>query len=263
MNHFAYLAAGRHDVCVQALYAACSALAFRGGAAATVHVFTDTPEFFNPIAGAIELIEITPEIMREWRGPSDFVLRAKLCVSLKMMEMYPQDPTFLIDADTFFYREYAELLSRVGPQDAVLHRKEYHVATHPTGQLIKFRRHVGRVKFRGKPLDLSIDMWNSGVTGVHPAQRERLEEAIEIIDLIAPHYRKPFIDQYAVSLCLKDLHLHSADEFIFHYWNQKAEYMPEMERRLDRWRTMPLEDSLAEMRAKRIELPVTGAGQSG
>ena len=128
--------------------------------------------------------------------------------------------------------------------------------THPTGQLRRFRRRMGKFRFRGSAIDLNADMWNSGAIGLHPSQFHLLHTALAFIDAISPHYKKQLVEQYAVAYFLqKNAQVRPCDDVLFHYWAQKPEYQAAIEPRLEKWRSMPLAGALAELRAQRILLP--------
>src|SRR5438552_4020922 len=51
--HLLYVACGRADISVQALYAAYSALAYQGSLNLSIHIYTDDLASFHPLAGHI------------------------------------------------------------------------------------------------------------------------------------------------------------------------------------------------------------------
>ncbi len=256
MEHLIYLACGQHDVQVQALYAAYSALAWKGALALEVHVYTDTPGVFQSLTGRIQVHELTVERVRAWRGPGNYPFRIKIAALAEAAREHSDDRILFADSDTFFLADFAPVFARIGPGSAVLHRKEYPVMNHPTGQLQRFRRRMSKFHFRGSTIDLNADMWNSGAIGLHPSQFHLLHTVLAFIDAISPHYKKQLVEQYAVAYFLqKNAQLHACDDVLFHYWAQKAEYQQVIEQRLAKWKLMPLEEALAELRVSRILRP--------
>jgi hypothetical protein len=256
MEHVVYLACAHRNVRVQALYAAYSALAWKGALELAVHVYTDAPAVFEPLAGGIQVHALGAEKLRAWRGPGRYPFRIKIAALAEAAREHPEGRVLFADSDTFFFAEFAPVFARIGVGSAVLHRKEYPVLTHPTGQLERFRRRMSKFVFRGSPIDLSADMWNSGAIGLHPSQFPLLHTVLAFIDTISPHYKKQLVEQYAVAYFLqKNAQLHACDDVLFHYWAQKAEYQQVIEQRLQAWKPMPLESALAELRENRIVLP--------
>ena len=256
MEHLIYLACGQRNVRVQALYAAYSALAWKGTLDLKVHVYSDAPEAFQPVADRVELHPLSMEKVRAWRGPGNYPFRIKIAALAEAAREHGEERVLFSDSDAFFFADFAPVFTRIGPGQAVLHRKEYPVASHPTGQLQRFRKRMAKFHFRGSAIDLNADMWNSGAIGLDPSQFHLLHTVLAFIDTISPQYKKQLVEQYAVSYFLqKNAQVQACDDVLFHYWAQKAEYQPKIEEWLERWKSMPMEASLAELRAGRIELP--------
>jgi len=256
MEHLIYLACGRRDVHVQALYAAYSALAWQGALELKAHVYTDAPRVFQPLTSRLQVHELTAETVRAWRGPGNYPFRIKIAALAEAAREHAEERVLFADSDTFFRADYAEVFACIGPANAVLHRKEYAVLTHSTEQLGRFRRRMNRFHFRGSAIDLNADMWNSGAIGLHPSQFHLLHTVLAFIDAISPHYKKQLVEQYAVAYFLqKNARVHACDDVLFHYWAQKPEYQAEIEPRLQRWKSMALAEALAELRAQPIVLP--------
>jgi hypothetical protein len=256
--HLAYLACGPEEIRVQARYAALSALAWRGDRELELHVYTDHAPGFAALAGEprVEIVEVGPERERAWRGPEDLVFRMKPCIALDLARRFPQDRIGLVDADTFFVADVGRLAERIEPGRAVMHLREYHVATHRSDQMRKFRRHVGPLEFRGRPVDLDAFMWNSGVMALHPAQFPLLDEWLAFVDAIYPRYRKAFVEQYGIGLLLqKHAEVVPCDDLVFHYWFQKDEYVAAIRGQLAALDALPPAGRAAHLREHRLALP--------
>ena len=181
----------------------------------------------------------------------------KLALLSETLRQDSASAAMCVDADTFFIHDYIPLLNRIDARNAVMHIREWHVASAPTGQLRRFRRNMQRLHFGEGLIDLNVYMWNSGVVGLHPACLHTLDEALAFMDEVWAQYRKPFVEQFAVSAFLQKakITIHPADEYLFHYWYQKPEYQRAIEERLARWRDLPVESALDELRRDRILLP--------
>jgi hypothetical protein len=256
MDHIVYLACGHRNVRIQALYAAYSALAWKAGLELAIHVYTDAPAAFQPLAGHVQIHELTADKVRSWRGPGDYPFRIKIAALAEAAREHAEERVLFADSDTFFFAPIAPVFARIGPGNAVLQRREYAVLTHPTGQLRRFRRRMRKFRFRGSAIDLNAEMWNSGAIGLHSSQFHLLQTALAFIDTVSPHYKKQLVEQYAVAYFLqKNAQVHACDDVMFHYWAQKPEYQAAIEPRLQKWRSMPLSGALSELRAERILLP--------
>lgn len=254
--HIATQAYGSEEIRVQALYAAWSALAWRGDRDVAVHVYTDAPEEFAPLAAAIDVCPMSPARIAEWRGPVDFVHRLKAAMVQDVVRRFPAEPLLYVDADVFFTRPVDEVFSRIGPGRGVLHLKEYEVATSDKPQMRKFRRALSRLTFRGKPIDLTAAMWNAGAMGMDPAQFGIVQDWLAFIDEVYPHYRRGLVEQYSCGYFLqKATTVSPCDDVLFHYWYQKEDYVAAIRAELEVLRARPLEEALAHLRDHRLALP--------
>jgi hypothetical protein len=255
--HLVLQAYGLDEIRVQGLYAAWSALAHRGELPLTVHVYTDTPEFFAPLAGnGLEARALSEEEIRAWKGPCNFVHRLKAEMIREMVRRFPGDRLLYLDADVIVTRPMASVFERIAPGAAVMHLREYSVASRRSEQLRKFRKYMGRLAFRNAPIDLTGDMWNAGAIGIHPAQFGVVDTWIAFIDTIYPKYPRGLVEQYGISLFLqRAAAVTPCDAEVFHYWFQKDEYVAAIGRELELLRARPFADAAAHLRAHPVSLP--------
>jgi hypothetical protein len=253
--HLLTQAYGSSEIRAEALYCAWSSLAWADGAPLVFHVFTDEPEAFAPLAGHLAIELITPERIRAWRGPQDFVHRVKPEIIREIAARFPDEQLLYVDADAFFTGPLARVLGRIGPGRSVMHTREYPVASHTSPQITKFRRDLASVTFRGAAIDLSFDMWNAGVLGLDPAQFDGLGEWLEFIDEVYPRCSRFLVEQLAISRILqRDSRLAAVDDVVFHYWFQRNDHRVAIRRALDVLATLPFEQSLEHLRANPIRL---------
>lgn len=259
MHRLLYLAYGREDIRTQALYAAMTALAHRGELPLAVHVLTDEPAAFAPVAGRVELHGATAAEVAGWIGPEGFALRAKPAVLGEFVRRFPSEPVLLADADTFFVAGVGRAFERIAPGAAVLWEREYPVSTSDTALMHRFRRHLRRARFRGAPVDLAVDMWNSGAVGLHPAQFALAGEWLAFVDEVYPATRRWILEQFAISWVLQKagVAVSPCDDVLHHYWFEKPAHLAAVRAALERARALPLDHALAVIRANPIDLPRT------
>lgn len=257
MHRLLYVAYGREDLLAQARYAAMSALAHAGGLPLAIHVVTDAPRTFAPLAGRIELHPATAADVSAWLGRDRFPLRVKPAVFHELAARYPSDPLLLADADTFFVGDVARAFERIRPGAAVLWEREYPVATSETALMYRFRRKLRRARFHGAPVELAVDMWNSGAVGLHPAQFPLVDDWLAFVDAIYPPTRRWILEQFAISWVLQraGVALSPCDDVLVHYWFDKPGHSAAVAAALERTSALPLEDALASIRAGPIDLP--------
>jgi hypothetical protein len=247
---------GLDEVRVQALYAAWSALAYADGEPLSVHVYTDDPAFFAPLGGALELRALSRDDIRSWRGPLDFTHRLKAMMIREMTRRHPADRLLYLDADMFFVAPVRPVFERITPAGSVMHEREYNVGTRESSQIRRFRKHMGRLSFRARPVDLGGDMWNAGAVGIHPSNFHVVDAWLEFIDTLYPSYRRGLVEQYGVSLLLqRSTKVSPCTDEVVHYWAQKDDYVAAIRAELELLRELPPADALAHLRASRIALP--------
>jgi hypothetical protein len=255
--HLVTQAYGKEEILTEALYAAWSALAWRGDLPLDVHVYTDDAAAFAPLGREVDVRVLSPAEIAAWRGPHDFIHRLKAEMIRDVVRRFPGEKLVYVDADVFFTGPLAPLVERIAPGRAVMHLREYPVATHRSSQMKKFRAHMSPLRFRGKPIDLTRDMWNAGVVGMDPAQFGIVDEWIEFIDAIYPHYKRGLVEQYGIGhLLQREAEVRPTDDVVFHYWFQKDDYVAAIRRELDLLRAEPLEASLGRLRENVLRLPV-------
>jgi hypothetical protein len=257
MHRLLYVAYGRDDVRTQALYAATTALAHAGELPLAIHVVTDAPERFAPLAGRAEIHLATAAEVATWVGPERFNLRVKPAVFGEFVRRHPSDPVLLADADTFFVGDVARAFERIRPGKAVLWEREYAVAASDTALMHRFRRRLRGAKFRGAPIDLCVDMWNSGAVGIHPAQFPLVDDWLAFVDEVYPATRRWILEQFAISWVLQrsGVAISPCEDVLVHYWFDKPGHAAAVDAALARVRALPLDEALARIRASPIDLP--------
>ncbi len=168
---------------------------------------------------------------------------------LEMARRCPADRLLFLDADTFWVRAPHRMLPRIAPGRSVMHAREEHLGDRSDRHMRNLRRRLGRLTFRGAPVDVDRWMWNSGAIGLDPSMFGVLEDWVAFIDEVIPHYRRPIVEQYSLGLLLQQRgEVVACDDYLFHYWYQKDEYMAAVRRELEVLRTLPREEALTRVR---------------
>jgi hypothetical protein len=260
-SHLVYLAVGNNPALhAQAAYAMLSALAFKGEAPVEIHLFTDVARESTDVAGLSPLLkdQITLDSLPPARiaslvpGAYD-PYRLKLAVLREIALRFPSDASIFCDADTFFLAPYASLLDRITGGARVLHRLEYNIGAHPTPQMKKFRRALHAAGLNNS----AQAMWNSGVIGLPPHSAPLLDAALETLADLSPHTPKKYLaEQFSISRALSEQSPpQPAEDFLFHYWFQKADYTRAIQDRLAAWQQITLAEACARLRVNPLQLP--------
>jgi hypothetical protein len=256
-DRLVYIATGREEFLVQAEYAVRSALAWRGDHDLEVLVYTDQPERFARLDARLRPVVVSPGEMRAWRGRWDFFYRVKPIVVGEALRAGGDGKAILIDADTYFVAPVAGAFARFGPGRAVMHLREYHVGTHATGQMRKFRRRMGRSRFRGDAVEVDFWMWNSGAVGLDASDTALIDDWIAFVDEVYPTNPKPIVEQYGLSLLLqgRGMPIAALDDLLVHYFHDKDRHVEAIREILRHVAPLPEAERDARLRETRIRFP--------
>jgi hypothetical protein len=250
---------GHPNLQLQAGYALLSALAFGGDAPPAFTIYTDAPAWFAPFAAQSRIQLLDQSRIAALTAGSGDPYHLKLAAIRDAAQQSPHTPMLFCDADTFFTAPYAALAQQLHAGSRILHRPEYAIATHPTSQMRKFRRSLRKAGLQDTLSGLF--MWNSGVVGLPAHSAHVIDEALAILERLTPHTKKKYLaEQFSISLAMQTgatvtAPVVAADNFVFHYWHQKAAYTRAIQQRLDQWRDWPIADQLAALRAQPLALP--------
>jgi hypothetical protein len=241
----------------QALYSALSALAHGGHAPPAIHVYTDAPEAFSRLGERAAVTVLSRETFEGWALPAGYHHRAKPAAIRDLGRRHPGDRILFADADTVFSGPPSALFERMGPRAAVMHQREYNVATSDLAVMHRFRRHLGRATFRGAPVALDLDMWNSGAVGLHPDLLPLVDDWLAYLDEVFPQVKRWVLEQYALVtvLAAHGVAIREAADVLVHYWFDKDAYSSAVGAALDRTAAWPLDQALAHVRENPIALP--------
>lgn len=231
---FAVLAFGpRHEIHARTAWALL-AIAVHAPPGAAVAVYTDRPELYRWLAGAVTVRAVGADELRAWKGPQDFFFRVKI-MALRDLIAAGADPAVLVDGDTAARLPLAELLTRLVAEGPCMHVFEQDLST-------TRRRNDRRIwaALRGRTvgglvLDGQAPMWNAGVVGLAgPGRGETIARILAVADdLLAAIPGLWTAEQFAFSLVLsRHGGLFAAEPWFAHYYDNKAAWDHAIDRRL-------------------------------
>jgi hypothetical protein len=238
----------------QALYSALSALAHGGDRPVAVHVYTDAPEAFSRLGERAVVTEVSRETFGSWALPARYHHRAKPAAIRDLAHRHPGDRILFADADTVFAGPASALFERMEPGAAVMHQREYNVGTSELAVMHRFRRHLKKATFRGAPVALHLDMWNSGAVGLHPDLFPLVDDWLAYLDEVFPQVKRWVLEQYALVSVLQErgIAIREAADVLVHYWFDKDAYSAAVDGALARTASWPLERALEYVRENPI-----------
>lgn len=191
-----------------------------------VHVITTTPSFYQHLKSKIDLIPISEQTLKEWRGKHDFFWRCKIKAIEHIAEKYPGQDLMYLDGDTFLIDSLLPIKQKLNEGYGMMHLDEGHPKDMMTKSLSMWKTVKGR-NYGGITIGEKHDMWNAGVVAIPGKKlKETVQLALQICDGMLDDEAEPIvIEQYSLSIALYErTHLIEAKSWIGHYWGNKEEW---------------------------------------
>jgi hypothetical protein len=213
------------------LQAAFSAISFlqESGEVDSINIITDAAPFYKHLSDHVNIIDISAETIKEWKGPHDFFWRIKIKAIQQLTGMYPGSPVVYLDTDTFLYKNITSLKTALQSGRAFMHEDEGALSalTDKTSKRT-WRALEGRT-FGGLAMQPTDHMWNAGVVSTPNNKNGKdIELALQICDeMCAGGVPFRLVEQYSLSLALNHIYtLGDATPWIAHYWRNKEDWNP-------------------------------------
>lgn len=226
MNYLVYLAFGGEDYYNETLFSLLSYYRHHPDGENTVVIYTDAPDFFGSrIPRKIDIIETTPEQIKEWKGKKDYPYRVKLKVLQDAVSRF-NDNIIYVDTDTVFTNNITTLFKMVSEGAMLMDACEGPLRENNGGIARKMkkilrRQSVFNVPGSSIPVNLTdgFVVWNSGCVGFNRASvDDKLDNAVKLMDILFETYPLYTMEQIALTYYFEQGNLHEAKNHIHHYW---------------------------------------------
>jgi hypothetical protein len=225
-----YLAHGREDILNQAIFSLVSLFSkLKETSPLKIVIVTDRKKYFEDyLTGRVEIIEVSADQIKKWRGANDFVHRVKI-EAVRAVASTHAGPIFFVDSDTFFREDPTALFSQVNDQVSLMHVAETVLKEGRDPLTKKLAQFYKKNKFEvaGQAVHITpeITMWNSGLFGISENNKKLFDLVLELTDKIHAVYPKHINEQLAFSYYLQTrTRVLPADRVVGHYWPQKEDY---------------------------------------
>lgn len=203
-----------------------------------VLIYTDNKDYFSQFFKnyhRVQIVEISKDQIKKWRGEIDFVHRVKIEILIDAAKR-TEGALYYSDGDTYFLKCPLKLLDEVNDRVSLMHTAESILedADDPlTKKIYKFTKkhhfHIGNND--AVAIGASTTMWNAGFIGISQKNKELLSQVLQLTDQMHSLYQKHVMEQLAVSYVLQmNGEIRPANQEILHYWDQKTEYQQEIDR---------------------------------
>lgn len=261
MNFLLYQAYGHTDILRECLFSVLTYYRKKDSstAPAQLAIYTDNADWFKPylvgLPGQVHFVPVDPQLIKQWRGPHDFVHRVKICIMQDFFERWPHANLLYADTDTEFLTDCQPLYDQIAAgqffmheDEGILQGKNVSIMSRKTGKFVR-----GKVYQRSNgetfTINLSTRMHNAGVIGMAGASRHLLKDVLSLTDQLYAQFPKHTMEQLAFSYMLQSAgKLRSASDYIYHFWFLK-ELRPMLQQFFDRYKGRPFNE-LAELSAQ-------------
>lgn len=193
-----------------------------------VWIYTDQPDFFKEfkdIPFPVFCREMNQELIRDWKGATDFVHRVKIEI-LRDFVKNRNGQVLYLDTDICFAMPVFPLFENIRKGEKYMHVMEGKVHESPN---IVFRKLSGFLKSHSLNVENQtvtippdVAMWNAGVLGFHTNEKALLEKILLFTDKLHSLFPKHIAEQFAFSLYFQTSgKILTAHPYIYHYWNLK------------------------------------------
>lgn len=189
-----------------------------------IFVMATHPELYA--SSGVEVIPVSDDTIREWKGPHNFFWRAKIKAIAYMADRYPDDHLMYLDTDTILYGRLDDLKTCLDDGCGLMHLNEGHPSTMGSRSLRMWRQTEGR-SYGGVTVGARHCMYNAGVVAI---PRQKLADvsrlALAVCDgMLEEDVERVTIEQYSLSIALcEQTSLKEAKGFIGHYWGNKPDW---------------------------------------
>lgn len=237
-TNIVYLSYGNESEHHRALFAILSTFSWYEGKpeALRVILYTDQPDVFRPFLADlnIEYYTLTPEILQEMLGGTNYIHRRKVAVIALTAERYAQENLIFIDTDTFFVSNTGSLLSRLTAGHSLMHKLEYTIgdgvslftAFNQGEQPKAFVDYISKNSFTidgvAEEFSAADYCWNSGVLGLNTDFYKYFPDVFTMTELFHANSGWFISEQLAFSFVLqRKTVIRATDDLILHYWGKR------------------------------------------
>lgn len=193
----------------------------------SLNIITDHPQWYKSIEKHVNVIEVSPQILNEWKGSHDYMWRIKIKAIEKILFKYPGEPVLYLDTDTFLYNDFYGLSEVAKNGQAAMHENEGKLKNRSEKSMRMMTNAFSKKSFSGFDKLEEQDMWNAGVILIPNTKKgEDIQQVLQLCDEMCKQNVRPyFIEQFCFSVVLKKFYgLTAASPYIAHYWSNRNEW---------------------------------------
>jgi hypothetical protein len=239
MNYLLYLAFNNKSFINEAIFSIRSYLQISENQNTRIIIYSDKVEYFKksfPDNKQIIYENLSANMIETWLGESKFMYRLKIKVLMHFIDKY-QSNVMLVDTDTIFMKDIQDYFDKIDAKGVAVmyynenrldqkieYIKSFEFAFQENHSFYKHLDKTGNLSNSEKTYHIpySVQIWNSGVVGLNPENRNLLEKVLDLSDTIYGQFKDRLSEQFAYSYILQNnLKIIACDKAVFHYWYLK------------------------------------------
>jgi len=221
-QYIVYQAYGKRDILNEVLVSISSLYKVTSFTARPqIVIFTDSVSYLASfLPPEIQLIDTPISKWKEWKGPQDFVHRAKIEMLRNFSNSFEGDVLYC-DTDTYFVADPKSIFDQISKGDLIMHLDEGALKNSNNLVFRKLEKFLRNYQYQGKAIPSETHMWNAGVLGFSTNDKPILDQVLAFSDDLYAAFQKHVMEQLAFSVCFQQKTRHECQDTIFHYWDFK------------------------------------------
>lgn len=227
-RYILYQAYGNEGILLECKFSLMQLLKYHNPESFCVVLYTDNHDFFKPVLQHFthhEVVMLTPERIRQWRGDINFVHRIKIEMLLDFFSTHDGSVIYL-DTDTYCRSSVMPSFDSIETGSIFMHTCEGKLGDKKN---IGFRRWTRFLKTNSISYNScgisnvgEIEMWNAGVLGFNKRHLHLLQDVLQLTETIYPIFPKHTVEQFAFSFVFQKVtKLNAVEDIVYHYWDLK------------------------------------------
>lgn len=214
-----YLTTGKETYHIEACYSISSAIKFLNNQRNEIEIIVHTDQVTPYQKLPITIKSISPSLLRNWKGPFDYIFRAKHACLLS--ELDDADQCILIDSDTFFCRSPLTLFERISNDSLLCNALQATFGENKEDYTYKCLANL--LQSTGLAPD-EMRRLNSGVIGLTSPRKIILKKSLHLMDELFEKAPLSYnIEEFALAVLAnaEKLKINTCTDIIRHYWSRK------------------------------------------
>lgn len=227
MNYLIFQSYGNTDILNECRYAILSLLKHGFNVKEIkIVIYTDRKDYFSflPVQ-YISFVELSQDDIVDYKGSHAFVHRLKIKIIQDAVSRF-EGKILYADSDIYFLKSIEPLFDMINESTYIMCTNEGAMNTKGNRVFDKFSKFItsNQTYLAEHQIKIPHDvvMWNAGIIGLQSSDKDKVDQALHICDIILGRFSSHVIEQLSFSYVLQNSgKIRAATDVVFHYWNLK------------------------------------------